>query len=157
MKRFKDANDAMKSIRRSIKIIDFIERSVGQFSDHYKRLGRTVLWHLYNICEAALYVCCANDARTSGTITFPSLRDLPRFNSIPEMDIPFDIRNASKTANKYSIPDLENDINQNEFFDAIQAMKAVLTWICENTRVEDIRFALDDILRNPLFNTDFAL
>ncbi len=151
MKRFNDVNDAMRSLERSRKIIN----SLPEYD--YIKYGRIFLWHLYNICEAALYVCCAHDASLSGTITFPSLRELPKFNKIPEMDIPRDVRNAAKTVDKYSKPDLENDIDPMELNDATEAIRIFFKWICENTRVDEIRHILENILELDILNRIFAL
>jgi len=151
MKRFTDVNEAIDSLKRSEKMLN----SLPMYD--LERIGRVFLWHLYNICEAALYVCCAHDASNSGTITFPSLKELPKFNKIPSMDIPRDVRTAAKKACEYSKPDLENDIDPIEFYDAIQTMKAILKWICENTRVLDIKHILESVLELDVLNRIFAL
>ncbi len=151
MKRFKDVDDAIRSLKRSEEIV----RTLA--NDNYERDGRLILWHLYNICEATLYICCAHDARNSGTISFPQVKELPKFNRIPEMDIPHDVRRAAKKISDYSKPDLENDIDRMELYDAIQAVKLFLEWIRENTRVEEIRYELEGILNWPLFNRLIAL
>ena len=151
MKRFNDVNDAIRSLKRSVDIIDSLP------NHDYQKFGRSFLWHLYNICEAALYVCCAHDASISGTITFPSLKELPKFNKIPEIDIPRDVRNAAKTINKYSKPDLENDIDPLELYDAAQAIRTFLKWIFENTKVDEIRYILERLLELDILNRIFAL
>lgn len=154
MKKYANVNEAFRSLERSKKIVVSLS---NDYPYDYQNFGRTILWHLYNICEAALYVCCAHDATVSGTITFPSLKELPKFNKIPTMDIPRDIREAAKKASEYSKPDLENGIDPLELYDAIQAINTFLEWICANTRVEEIKFDLEDLLRNDIFHRIFAL
>ena len=151
MKRFTDVDEARDSLKRSMTILKSLPE------DDYKRLGRVFIWHLYNICEAALYICCANDASASGTITFPSLKDLPKFNRIPAMDIPEDVRESAKKISKYSKPDLENDIDPIELYEVAEAIRTFIRWVCENTRVDEIRYKLEDILRMDVLNRIFAL
>ena len=151
MKRFKDVDDAIRSLVRSEGIIKTLA------DDDYEIYGRLILWHMYNICEAALYICCVHDASHSGTISFPELNDLSKFNRIPEMDIPRDVRVAAKKISSYSKTDLEHDIDRIELYEAIQAVKLFLEWIRDNTRVEEIRHELERILNWNIFNRPIAI
>ena len=143
MKRFSDVNDAMGSFERSEEIL----RSLPKYDmQDLERFGKVLSWHLYNICEAVLYVCCAHDASSDGTISFPELKDLPTFHKIPAMEIPDEVRKAAKRISKYSKPDLEKDMDLDELKDFLQAVNVFLGWDYKNLRVDEIRFPVERII-----------
>lgn len=152
-----DKVEAAAALERSINNIEkLLSWTEGDLSDpdNAEAVGVSFADHLYDACEAALYIVCDALAVPDGTVPYLSLKDL--FKEGHVIGAPADVRCAAD-----SVVHLRKEYHKNGMFpDALGMFAAAaslfLDWICRKLREYDDRAAsaikrLEGIVKTAVF------